>query len=387
MYFKNATVLNDEFYFMQADVRVDNGIITSIHEPGGINEDPDETVDLNGLYLIPGFIDIHTHGALAADHLDGSHDATDKICQYMASNGTTGILATIMTQSKENMLRACENTRKYQQNSGENNRAHIWGVYLEGPFFTEKYKGAQHPDYLMDADCAFFEQLQTASGNMVKIVSLAPERLGSIEFIKQYKDKINIFMGHTDSDYATATEAISAGARGLTHTYNGMRPLHHRQPGIIGAALSDEKIMCECICDGVHVHPGMIKLLYSCIGRERFIVISDSISPTGLTEGNYKSGGQDITVKDGTAYLCNPDGSCSDTIAGSTATMLSGVQNLIKWEIMSRENAVYAATAAPAKAAGIYDKVGSITPGKVADLLVMNKDMTLRNVYIGKNII
>lgn len=386
MIFKNAVVLNDEFRFMRADVYVDNGIIISIHEPDSVIADDQEVLDLSDLYLIPGFIDIHTHGAMGADHLDGTFEATDKICQYMASQGTTSVLATIMTQSPDKMYRACENVAEYQVRGPLPDRAHIRGIYLEGPFFTEKYKGAQHPEYLMDADIRLIDRLQRASDNGIKIISLAPERSGSIEFIKQYKNKINVFMGHTDSDYNTTCSAIEAGAGGVTHTFNGMRPLHHRDPGILGAALMDERVVCECICDGIHVHPAMIRLLYSIVGRERFVIISDSICPTGLSDGNYESGGQQITVNKGIAYLGMPGKTIADsTIAGSTVSVYKCIQNLVKLNIMSLENAIYAATAVPARAAGIYNCVGSILPGKCADLLVMDKDLNIKKVYIGKD--
>ena len=389
MIIKNALVLNEDFRFIRADVCTDNRIITSICTEGVTAEDmsrDSKVIDANGAYLVPGLIDIHSHGAVGCDHLDGTAGSTSEICKYMAKKGTTSILATIMTQSRENMLSACKNVAEYSK--GQHEGAHVRGIYLEGPFFTDKYKGAQHPDYLQDADIEFFSEMCALSGNNVRIVSLAPERPGSETFTNDVASNdafrgVRVFMGHTDSDYDMAEIVIKAGATGLTHTFNGMRPLHHRNPGVIAAALNNNKVFCECICDGIHVHPQMVRFLYDHIGRERFVTISDSIKPAGLPEGKYTSGGQDVTVKGNIAYLGTPGKDIqSSTIAGSTACLFDCVKNLVKWNITTFEDAVYAASAVPAKAAGIYEDVGSISVGKAADLLIIGKDYEIREVFI-----
>lgn len=367
MVLKNGTVLTEDFTFVRTDVVIEDGVIVAV----GPTDAPGQ--DLNGAYVVPGLVDIHTHGSGGYDHLDGIPEGSDTICRTMAEKGTTSLLATVMTQSRETMLTACENVAAC---AGKGEGAHIRGIYLEGPFFSDAYKGAQHPDYLADPDMAFYEALQQASGNRVKIISLAPEREGAVEFIRDLKDA-RAFIGHTDADYETACAAIQAGACGLTHTYNGMRGLHHRTPNALGAALTSDGVYCECICDGFHVHPAMIKLLYQAVGRERFTVISDSLRPAGLPDGEYTSGGQPVIVKDGLARLLN------GTIAGSSTCLLQEVRNLVKWGILSLEDAVYAASAVPSKAAGIFDRVGSIAPGKAADLLILSEDLELQQVLLG----
>lgn len=389
MIIKNALVLNEDFHFIRADVCTDGRVITAICPEGIASEvlSREESVfDANGAYLVPGLIDIHSHGAVGCDHLDGTIESTSEICKYMAKKGTTSILATIMTQSRENMMAACKNVAEYKKEKHEG--AHVRGIYLEGPFFTGKYKGAQHPDYLQDADIDFFKKMCTLSYRNVKIISLAPERHGSEAFTRRVTSDgefpgVRVFMGHTDSDYDMAEIVINAGATGLTHTFNGMRPLHHRNPGVIAAALNSNNVFCECICDGIHVHPAMVRMLYEHIGKDRFVAISDSIKPAGLPEGRYTSGGQDVTVKGNIAYLGIPGKDIqSSTIAGSTACLLDCVKNLVKWNVATVEDAFYVASAAPAKAAGIYEEVGSISVGKAADMLIIGKDLELRDVFV-----
>lgn len=368
---KNANVLMPDLTFATTDVVLEDDKIASV----GHTELSGR--DLTGKYLIPGLVDIHTHGCNGGDHLDGTEEATAAILRRMAQVGTTTVLSTIMTQSRENMVKAAENTRIC---AAKDLGAKIRGIYLEGPFFSEQYKGAQHPMYLCDPDNGLIDRLQAASGNMVKILSMAPEKTGALEFIKNRTD-VRIFAGHTASDYDTAKAAFEAGACGLTHSFNGMTPLHHRKPGVLAAAMEQGHVYCECICDGFHVHPAMVAMLYRQVGADRFCMISDSLRPAGLPDGDYTSGGQPITVRNGKALLT--DG----TIAGSTAYLLEEVRNLVSWGVCDLAHAVYAASAVPAKAAGIYGEVGSVEAGKAADLLILDSDLSLDTVLIsGKTI-
>lgn len=364
---KNARVLLEDFNFHITDLVLEEGRIVSI----GKTEEAGE--DLTGKLILPGLIDIHTHGCAGGDHLDGTEEKTAAICSHMAKRGTTGLLATIMTQAQDTMIQAAENVARY---AAKGEGARLLGIYLEGPFFSYQYRGAQHPDYLCPPEHGLIDRIQQASGNMVKILSLAPELPGAEAFIRQRKD-LRVFLGHTASDYDTAKTAYQAGAVGLTHTFNGMTPLHHRKPGILAAAMENENIFCECICDGFHVHPAMVALLYRQVGPERFCMISDSLRPAGLPDGKYISGGQEVIVEQGNVYLA--DG----TIAGSTTCLLQEVKNLVDWGICSLEKAVYAASAVPARAAGVFDWIGSIREGKCADLLILNAGLDLERVLIG----
>ena len=375
MILKGARVLTDRFTFEETDVIVENGMIISVEKTNAPGE------DIRGAFVVPGLIDIHTHGIQGFDFLDGTMEALEAMRRAYAAAGTTSVLATIMTAPKGAMTRAAKAVggslipgNAKAANDSKIPKAHIRGVYLEGPFFNPEHAGAQLPEALMTPDNNFLQELIEASGNTVKIVSLAPELPGAVDLIRS-ENNITFFLGHTSADYDSAREAINAGARGITHTFNQMNSFHHRAPGILGAAVESD-VFCECITDGLHVHPSAVRLLFSAVGCERFISITDSLRATGLPDGKYRSGGQEVIVKGGLARLS------SGVIAGSTLTMLAGVRNLIRWGIRP-EDAFYTASATPAKAAGIFDKTGSITPGKDADLLILNADYSLKKVIIG----
>lgn len=367
MLLKNGTVLNKDFIFEKADISICDGKISE-HECGDI-------LDCTDRYIVPGLIDIHTHGALGYDNMDLSCDAMRVISSYMAKNGVTTYLANVMTQSHEIMLSACRNIEKAVNSDYLTSK--IGGIYMEGPYFSEKYKGAQNPLYLRPADSCEFDEFNLAG--LIKIISLAPEVCGADEFILNQKSNVRIFIGHTDSDYETAKKAISLGASGLTHTFNGMRGFHHRTPNAVGAAL-EAGIFCECICDGFHLSSAAVKLIYSCVGRDKMILISDSIRPAGSPDGVYDSGGQTVYVKNGEARLA--DG----TIAGSSAKLFECVKKAIEFGIPA-EDAFKAATINPAIAAGLEDTVGSIEIGKCADLLILDKEFNIKHVIIDGKIL
>ena len=363
--FKYANVLLPDRGFCKTDLVIADGAIRYIGKTSLVGE------DCSGKYIIPGLVDIHTHGCMGGDHLDGSAEQTSVIRQGMKQAGTTSILAAIMTADRQTMLTAAANAAACAQ---KDDGARIWGIYMEGPFFSHKYKGAQHPDHLTLPDPDFVRRMQQASGDTVRIISLAPELEGAEDIMENSGAKV--FLGHTEADYDTAVRAFDKGAAGLTHTFNCMSPIHHRSPGVIPAALERSSVVCECICDGVHIHPAMAALLYRSVGRERFCMVSDSIRSAFLPDGEYTSGGQSITVREGKAYLRGGN------LAGSTCSLLDGVRNLAGWGVCSLEDAVYAASALPAKIIGAYDKIGSIEIGKYADLLILNRDLELCEVIM-----
>jgi N-acetylglucosamine-6-phosphate deacetylase len=282
-----------------------------------------------------------------------------------------------MTQSHDTMASALQNIKNYrcEKHSG----AKIAGVYLEGPYFSQKYKGAQNPEYIRNPSVEEFNEFQEISGNCIKVISLAPETEGAQDFINKVSKNITVAVGHTDSDYDTAMQAIKNGATDFTHTFNGMRGIHHREPNAVGAAF-DTDAYCECIGDGIHIHQAIIRLLYKVKGRDRLIFISDSIRPAGLADGEYSSGGQKVCVTDGKAYL---EGG---VLAGSTTYLLKCVKNAVKFGIPLND-AVKAASLNPARAAGISDTVGSLSVGKQADILVLNKELEIQHIILDGKII
>ena len=332
------------------DIRVENGKFAEI---GKIKENG---IDLQGKTVIPGLIDIHTHGAMGIDTMDGKD--IEKISEYLFKNGITSWLPTTMTVSMEDIKRVTDTIP-------DTKGAKILGYHLEGPYISKNRKGAQNEKYIKNPDIAEFEALKN-----IKMVTLAPELPGSMEFIKNCKAVVSI--GHTDCDYETALEAIKNGAKCLTHTFNAMPPLNHRNPGPIGAAI-DENIYVQVICDGLHIHKSIIKMLYRTFGADRMILISDSMRATGLSDGEYEFGGQMIDVKNGIART--KDGA----LAGSTSNLMTCVKKAISFGI-PKDDAIKMASETPAKLLGI--KKGKIEVGYDADFIVVDDEMNVKAVYL-----
>lgn len=365
MNLKNAKVLTGDFDFRITDVMIEGGRFTDV------SDNKYDGVDLTGKYIVPGLIDIHTHGAVGCDNSDEDSTSIEKIAGFMLKNGVTTFAPTLITGSEKSFIDAAVNVAKYIE-SGEK-YAGIAGIHMEGPYFSKTYKGAQNEKYLRNPDVDEFRRINSASGNIVKLISLAPELDCALNFISEIKAEAAISIGHTDSDYDTAAAAIAAGAAHMTHTFNAMRSFYHRSPNAIGAAF-DSEITCECICDGIHVHPAAVRTLYKLIGRDRLVLISDSVRATGMEDGVYDLGGQDITVKDGRATLS--DG----TIAGSTSTLLHCVRKAIEFGIPAAD-AFKCATINPASVMKIDDRTGSIETGKNADFLILDEEFRLCSVY------
>ena len=243
--------------------------------------------------------------------------------------------------------------------------ASVAGINMEGPFIDEAKKGAHKREYIIAPDSEFFSQCMEASENMIKLVTLAPNVEGADDFIREWKDKVVISVGHTSADYDTARKAMEAGAGHITHLYNAMPPFSHRAPGVIGAGIDTAGCMAEIICDGIHIHPSAIRAAFSLFGSERMILISDSMMAAGMENGTYELGSQEVTVKDRKATLA--DG----TLAGSATNLFDCMKLAISFGI-PESDAIFAATRNPAKSIGLYHKIGSITPGKEADILFVN---------------
>ncbi|MBR5538613.1 MAG: N-acetylglucosamine-6-phosphate deacetylase [Clostridia bacterium] len=372
MILKGGTVLDGDFVFEKCDIETDGGKITGIGSYSG-----KDVLDCSDCYIVPGLIDVHTHGCLGYDYTAATKEEIAKMREYLLSNGVTSFLPTLLTQSRETYFEAVKKMIAAKECGG----ARILGIHLEGPYYSEKYKGAQNPEFIRSASVTEFEEINAASGENVKLISLAPETEGAVEFIKSVCDRVRVAVGHTAADYDEARAAFLAGASQLTHTFNGMPPLHHRNPGVIGAAFEQENVLCECICDGFHLHPSTVRLLFSAVGADRVVLISDSIAAAGLPDCEFSMGGLPTVVKDGKAYLSD-----GKTIAGSTVTVYDSVRRAIEFGI-SPEDAFKAATKNAAISAGAEDIVGSIEIGKNADMLVLSKDFGIKYIILNGKIV
>ena len=364
MIIKNANVLNSDFKFVTTDLEIDGGIFKSIGKTDG------EGLDLGGKYIVPGLIDIHIHGAMGARCDDKSESSVYTVAEYLLKSGITSFAFTISSRNNEETLRAIENCRSYV-NDGEKH-AKISGIHMEGPYLSMIRKGGMSETRIRRPDIEEFNRYYEASGGLLRLIAVAPEVAGAIDFIKEASKKCTVSMGHTDAQYDTAMLAIEAGAKHVTHTFNAMRPYGHRDPGTLGAAF-DSDVMCECISDGYHLCPTTVRMLYRLVGEERLVLISDACF-AGLANGTYGSNDHVITVKDGLAT--KTDG----TISGSCFNLLHSTRQAIKFGI-PMEHAFKCATINPAKVMRIDDKVGSIAEGKCADFLVLDEELNLVSVY------
>ncbi len=329
--------------------------------------------DAAGNYVIPGLTDIHFHGCMGSDCCDGTVEAFQTIARYELSQGITSITPATMTMSEEVLSQICRAAKTYCD-TAEENAADFCGLYMEGPFINAAKKGAQNEKYITPADTAMLNRLQDLSGNMLRTVAIAPETAGAMDFIRENNSRVNISIAHTTADYDTAKEAIACGASQLTHTYNAMPPFSHRAPGPIGAAADDDHCRAELICDGIHIHPAVVRTTFKMFGDDRIIFISDSMRAAGLADGQYDLGGQNVTVKGNLAVL--EDG----TIAGSVTNLMDCVRTAVHDMGIPFASAVKCAAVNPAKAVGIYDAYGSLTPGKFANIVILDKNLDIKTV-------
>lgn len=331
--------------------------------------------DAAGRRIVPGFIDIHTHGAVGVDVNGASAEDLEKIGKFFAKNGTTSWLASILTDTEEQTSRAISQCIEYQASAGKG--AQLLGIHLEGPFLASEFKGAM-PEHLLkkgSADLAASYQRQ-ANGN-IRYITVSPEVEGVLELIPQLRELgIVVAMGHSGADYDTAMAAIQAGTAACTHTFNAMAPLHQHRPAIIGAALESD-VYCEMICDGLHLHPAIVRLLWKTKGPQRLVAITDSIMAAGLPDGNYHLGVNQVVVEKGDAKLAS-DG----TRAGSTLTQDRALRNLLSFTGLSLEEILPVLTENPAKLIGVYDRKGSIEDGKDADLVVLDEQNQVADVFL-----
>jgi N-acetylglucosamine-6-phosphate deacetylase len=324
-----------------------------------------------GCTIIPGLIDLHFHGCMGADFSDGSEQGLRAIAAYQLSRGVTQICPAGMTLPEAELIEMCRAAAAYRREDPPG--AKLCGIHLEGPFLSAAKKGAQQGDWLHLPDWALVERLQAESKGLCKLVSLAPELPGALEFIAKAKDHIRVSLAHTEADYDTALAAFKAGASHVTHLFNAMPPFAHRAPGVVGAAADAPNCMVELIADGVHLHPAMVRAAFKIFGPERVILVSDSMRATGMPDGDYTLGGQTVRVRGNKPLL--PDG----TLAGS-ATDLTGCMLCAVSMGIPLETAVRCASYNPARALGLDDKAGSLQNGKQADLVVLDQNLQIKAV-------
>lgn len=334
-----------------------------------------KTYDASGCYVIPGLTDLHFHGCVGEDFSDATPDGLQKMADYELSRGVTQICPAGMTLGEDQLTRICENAAAHRaKNPGG---AELVGLHLEGPFLCKAKKGAQNEAFLHDPDPAMLHRLQQAAQGMVKLVTLAAEQPGALEFIRSaQEDGITVSLGHTTADYDTACAAYEAGARQATHLFNAMPPFTHRAPGVVGAAFDHPQVKVELISDGVHIHPSVVRAVFQLFGAGRVILISDSLRATGMPDGRYPFGGQEIEVHGNRATMADDP----NTLAGSVSDLMACMRSAVSFGI-PLQDAVRAAAVNPAQVLGIFDRLGSLDVGKTANLAILDRDLNLKDVF------
>lgn len=369
MLIKNGSVFQENASFQTKDIAIDGAYIST-------KSNDDTIIDATNLYVIPGLIDLHFHGCVGYDFCDGTKEALEQIAAYEAKCGITSIIPATLALDDERLRSVLENARDYNSENG----SMLMGVHMEGPYLAPSKKGAHKEDYLQTPFAKHFRSFQEESGNLIKILSIAPELDGALDTIEELKNEVVLSLAHTSANYDLAMEAFKKGASHVTHLYNAMLPFSHREPGLVGAAFDSKQSMVELISDGIHVSPCVIRASFQMFGKDRIILISDSMRATGLENGEYTLGDLAVSVKDNKATL--HDG----TIAGSATNLMDCMKKAVSFGI-PLEDAVSCATINPAKQLNIYDKVGSITTGKYANLVLLDQNLNVVSVILNGNIL
>lgn len=383
MIIKNGRIFRADGSFKEGDILVKDDKIAELYlrESGKENLtcDGEEIVDATGQYVIPGLIDIHTHGCMGFDMCDGTMEAIDTIARCELEQGITAICPTSMAYGEEKLAQAFKTVADFADKTKQvselsSHRATVLGINMEGPFLSPNKMGAQNNKYICLPDISLFYRLQGAARGMIELCDIAPELEGAAEFIEMLSDEVHISLAHTQADYTTALSAFVAGADHVTHLYNAMSPLGHREPGVIGATVDTEGIYVEVIGDGVHVHPSAVRSAFKLMGEDRIVLISDSMRASGLPDGEYDLGGQVVTVRGKRCSLS--DG----TIAGSTANLMDGLKNIVTYMNIPLGQAVKSVTVNPAKSVGCYSRYGSIDVLKYADLVMLDEKLNIKHI-------
>lgn len=385
MLIRNVKVYTEEKEFKNGTIRIEDGVFTQVsisgeNPPDGNagNAGDDEVIDGGGCYAIPGLVDLHFHGCKGYDFCDGTKEAIAEIAKYEASVGVTAICPATMTLPVEELEKILSVAADYRKTAGEENPAgaDLIGANMEGPFISVEKKGAQDERNIISCNEEICQRFLDASEGLVKFVGIAPERnADAIEFIRKMKDKVHISLAHTNADYDTAKAAFDAGASHAVHLYNAMPAFTHRSPGVVGAVSDSPHVNAELICDGVHIHPSMVRATFKMMGAERMILISDSMRATGMCDGRYTLGGLDVDVVGNRATLVS-----NGAIAGSATNLMDCMKTAVKEMGLPLGTAVACATMNPAKALGEYAHYGSIAKGKKGNVVLLDRELRVQAV-------
>ncbi len=365
--------------FQEKTIGVEGGCIHILQKDADL-EGGAKVYDAEGKKVVPGFLDIHTHGAVGVDVNAATAEELGKIGHFMATQGTTSWLCSVLTDTKEQTLWCIDEFKKHKKL--ENDGADLLGIHLEGPFLAKEFKGAMPEHLLRDADVELLKEYQEAAEGNIRYLTVSPEIEGIVDAIPAVRDLgIVVAIGHSGADYDTSMKAIENGAASCTHIFNAMKLLHQHFPAIMGAAMESD-IYCEAICDGRHLHPGVVRLLIKTKGLDRVVAITDSIMAAGLPDGNYKLGVNDVVVVDGDAKLAS-----NGVRAGSTLTTGQALKNIMKFTGRPIEEVLQLLTVNPAKLIGVFDKKGSIADGKDADLVILDEENNVKDTFVrGKQV-
>ncbi len=384
MIIKNIKVYGEDQTFKEGWVRIQNGIFSevcrkeseddSLYSPAPSVKDGGEIIDGGGCYAIPGLIDMHFHGCMGYDFCDGTKEAIEAIAKYQASVGVAAIAPATMTLPVKELEAILSTAAEYKKESHPG--AELAGINMEGPFISKEKKGAQDERHIIFCKKDICRRFLHASGGLVRFVGIAPESSSdALEFIHEMKEEVKISLAHTNADYDTAKAAFDAGACHAVHLYNAMPAFTHRAPGVIGAVSDSPHVNAEIICDGIHVHPSAVRAAFRMLGPDRMILISDSMRAAGMPDGRYTLGGLEVEVSGKRASLVS-DGA----LAGSVTNLMDCMKTAVKEMGIPLETAVACASMNPARALGIYDIYGSITPGKKGFIVLLDESLEVKRV-------
>ena len=376
MIIDNVYVFISDKAFVKGGIILDGDKIRQVYEEKDAPQLNGDVLDGKGCYAIPGLIDLHFHGCKGDDFCDGDKDAIGRIAEYEASVGVTAIAPATMTLPVEELEQILHTAAEYKKETKDCRKADFLGINMEGPFISPAKKGAQDARNILPCNVEICDRFLKASEGLVKFIGIAPEESEhAAEFIREVHERVNVSLAHTNADYDTAMEACRAGANHAVHLYNAMPAFTHRAPGVVGAVFDNKDVMAEIICDGIHIHPSVVRATFQMMGAERMILISDSMRATGMPDGQYTLGGLDVKVVGRFATLVS-DGA----IAGSATNLMDCMRTVVKKMDLPLETAVACATINPARSLGVEEQYGSLEAGKKAHVVLLDQDLELKAV-------